>query len=1116
MTSMKDQTTSITSDLGRNDKNVGICGMEVYIPSMYISQDDLEEYNQVSKGKYTKGLGQVSMGLVAGDVEDINSISLTVVHMLLEKYNIRPHQVGRLEVGTETLVDKSKSTKTVLMDLFSPSSSPSVAAGDIEGATIINACYGGTAALLNAMAWVESDMVWDGRYAIVLACDIATYARGPARPTCGIGAAAFLVNRDAPLVLDGPRATYAANTWDFYKPDPSVEYPVVDGALSQTCYYQALENCYEQYVSKFNKQYQQQHLNDDITNRLCRQTDAFTATTPDYFVFHAPYNKLVQKSYARLFLLDEKRRHREQRQLPNDGDAINKDNGHSKDDVKKSQTKLLTKWLQHSDDEEEWSKTYADRELDAILQQLASVPYKEKLGHSNYLSQQVGNTYTASVFLGLASLISFNKSFTVGQTICVFSYGSGAIATMYGLRIRNVTQVKDISAKLNLVERLNRREFVHPSELDIAMEVREHMHHRTVPNYQPLYRSVIARLLPGTYYLVDIDSHWKRSYARLPLSLGSTADVKGRPQDVTEMSTYGTALACHQNSDGNMLHNSYEPVAPPQAVHLFQGATKEVTAATTVKTCTMAKATPGLSIVITGVSAGLPGSNSSRQGCVFAEDNLERLVRGEQCIEPIPEDVKQAMVEKNVNRLRKLPDGSVKKELCTSDKVIQLAAQLQICTIDLSGRYGVPPSLAETMDVAAQVAVAAGMEALKSAGLVSGQSNHPTEWKLAEELRDGTGVVYASSFPAMDAAVGEVMRFLTSRTVENATTSSLLRALHSRMKTEGNLSEDDEAAFQRLEALSSCNSAEVIRNNSRNNNVHNTYEFDRKFLFRVLVLGNAQLAQLAGCRGPNAQTNAACAGTTQAIAMAEDILVAGRADRVVVIAGDNGSGSTLLPWLGSGFCALGAATTAAALEDAALPFDKRRSGMVLGAGGIGMVLETEKSAKDRILAAASTTGVSEGSHRKVEIKARLLATQYSNSAYHGAALDRKHISSELVRFLKAVEEKYGITKDDLATNGVYFSHETSTHASSATSCAGVEIGALREAFGDDLLSKLLILNTKGFTGHPMVSPTRMRRQDNCFVIISLNISFSFLGCFFRGRGSRRSSHEAGCSTNCEL
>jgi hydroxymethylglutaryl-CoA synthase len=52
------------------------------------------------------------------DREDINSISLTCVRNLLKKNNIKHDQIGRLEVGTETLIDKSKSVKTVLMSLF--------------------------------------------------------------------------------------------------------------------------------------------------------------------------------------------------------------------------------------------------------------------------------------------------------------------------------------------------------------------------------------------------------------------------------------------------------------------------------------------------------------------------------------------------------------------------------------------------------------------------------------------------------------------------------------------------------------------------------------------------------------------------------------------------------------------------------------------------------------------------------------------------------------------------------------------------------------------------------------------------------------------------------------
>lgn len=45
-------------------------------------------------------------------------ISLTAVNSLLEKYSVDPKQIGRLEVGSETVIDKSKSIKTFLMQIF--------------------------------------------------------------------------------------------------------------------------------------------------------------------------------------------------------------------------------------------------------------------------------------------------------------------------------------------------------------------------------------------------------------------------------------------------------------------------------------------------------------------------------------------------------------------------------------------------------------------------------------------------------------------------------------------------------------------------------------------------------------------------------------------------------------------------------------------------------------------------------------------------------------------------------------------------------------------------------------------------------------------------------------
>ena len=576
-----------------------------------------------------------------------------------------------------------------------------------------------------------------------------------------------------------------------------------------------------------------------------------------------------------------------------------------------------------------------------------------------------------------------------------------------------------MASLLDLTNRLEQRVLVPPDQLDYALATRAKMHHAGAP-YSPVYPTKTDALFPGTYYLNGIDAQWRRTYSRVPIS-SSIEKLTATPLTL----------------------------APPIVMRWAEEDKMKAQSATT-ETATMnghhnIETKRPIACVITGTAAGLPGSPLA-----FNKDNMKRLIDGEQCITSIPPEGITALLEKNVVQIKKLSDGSTQRVLVNDEVgVIKIAAQLGCC--DLTKSYGVSEGLAQTMDIAAQVAVAAGLEALKDAGLVSGKSNDPNEWMLPEQYRDSTGVVYASSFPAMDAAVGEVMRFLQSKTVSATDSEHLIETIRCRLlrgSSNSTLTEEDETALQRL-----ATSARLCNGGYHRSDT--PYEFDRKFLFRVLVLGNAQLAQLAGCRGPNTQTNAACAGTTQAIAMAQDMLISGRAQRVVVVAGDNASGTTLLPWLGSGFRALGAACTKGIIEEAAMPFDKRRSGMLLGAGGIGLVLETEKSQIDRQMSTLYP----------FEVKARLLLTQYSNSAFHGAALDRNHIGSELRRFLTDIEKSYGISKAELANHGVYFSHETSTHASDSSSCSGNEVAALRSAFGDELLQKLLILNTKGFTGH---------------------------------------------------
>lgn len=488
-----------TPEVRGNGKNVGILALEVYTPRTFISQSALEEHSGVSAGRYTIGLGQEALA-VTGDAEDVNSMALTVTHSLLEKYNIDPNDVGRLEVGTETLVDKSKSTKTVLMDLFPDNT-------DVEGATVINACYGGTSALLNAFNWVESD-AWDGRYAIVVAVDIATYARGPARPTCGAGAVAVLVGRNAPLALVDPRekATHAANVYDFFKPDHSVEYPVVDGALSQVCYYRALEDCYDKFCDKVDR------LNgvgkgDAASSASAKDDEHFHAEAADYFVFHAPYNKLVQKSYGRMHFMDARRRHARE--------LIRKDSEEKKADSDEEGNAIAAppQSLDPAIAEENLTKpieeTYADRALEGALKSVSKNSFEQRLSDANSASRIVGNTYTASVFFGLASLVDkagTRGELTPGKTAVVFSYGSGSLATMYRLHVREPTvtansdervfTIEDMVKKLDLTARLATREEVHPQELDLALETRARMHRGGAP-YSPVYPTD-GRMFPGT------------------------------------------------------------------------------------------------------------------------------------------------------------------------------------------------------------------------------------------------------------------------------------------------------------------------------------------------------------------------------------------------------------------------------------------------------------------------------------------------------------------------------------------------------------------------------------------------------------------------------------------
>ncbi len=138
---------------------------------------------------------------------------------------------------------------------------------------------------------------------------------------------------------------------------------------------------------------------------------------------------------------------------------------------------------------------------------------------SSHPIPQVGNTYTASVYMNLVCLIAQKSSELLGKRVLVYSFGSGALATMLQITARKPStpagarfSLERIASTVNLMDRLLDRETVTPEELSEAIRIREKNVNRGgfVPQYS------VSSLFPGTFYLEEVRPDFTRVYLRKP------------------------------------------------------------------------------------------------------------------------------------------------------------------------------------------------------------------------------------------------------------------------------------------------------------------------------------------------------------------------------------------------------------------------------------------------------------------------------------------------------------------------------------------------------------------------------------------------------------------------
>ena len=490
-------------------------------------------------------------------------------------------------------------------------------------------------------------------------------------------------------------------------------------------------------------------------------------------------------------------------------------------------------------------------------------------------------------------------------------------------------------------------------------------------------------------------------------------------------------------------HSTFNPAFVNWVTGTATPVEKELGASSCTATC--AAAAPALAeaknccdkdIVISGIAAGGPGSWDR----IFRDGVLDEILSGRNLIEPVSAEIQQKQIDKHVEFVIKSKDGNHRFERLTSpSQAIKLAARGG--AFDAEKEFGLPAKWVRSMDRSFQLAIAAGILALKDAGIplvlyykpTSTGGYLPDRWGLPADMIDDTGVIFTSAFPVANSMMGDLSKRVAG--LLNNKTAKEVRAFCDKFIAQIT----DPALKAEIEAW--------YNENFKDKEVE-PMAFTSEFILKTIIIAHSHFCQWIRARGPATSMSAACASTAQAIAVAQDWIKLGRAKRVIVISADDITNDNVSEWILTAFLASGAATTEADVTKAALPFDRRRNGMIVGMGAVSLVVEE----------------AGEVAKRGMKPLAKVLAAEIRNSGFHVTRLDVGHVAQVMNDLVSEGERKSGVSRADIAKQLVFISHETYTPARGGS--ASAEAYALKSTFGADV-SKVIVSNTKGFTGHSM-------------------------------------------------
>jgi hydroxymethylglutaryl-CoA synthase len=429
---------------------VGIDDLAIYVPKLYLDYKDFAEARGIDPQKLEYGIGIKKMALTDTN-QDSACMAANACLKLMQRNRLHPEDIGRVYVATESSLDESKAMNSFVIGMLEQI----YGEGSFEHAGGIEckfACVSGSYALYDNTNWIRAEEN-NGKAAIVIVSDIAKYDIGSAGEyTQGAGAIALLVKENPRLMAFDQKvaSTTIKNEYDFYRPFGK-ETPLVNGSYSNLLYLISVRKAFDAYKEKA------------IKSGLIKLKDGESVTDHiEFFAVHLPYRKMGEKALA--YLLRHEWRH-----LPR-WKYIIKEIG-----MPEPQPKDPRGTIESILADTEFMK--GDEKFRRAFMQTSfyNEVYEKKMASSLEASALIGNLYTASMYMGLRSLLEFEyKKGTdlEGKRIGFGSYGSGSSAMVFSgvlqPEYKEVVSKMDLDADIGPRQRLSIGEYerLHRKERD--------------------------------------------------------------------------------------------------------------------------------------------------------------------------------------------------------------------------------------------------------------------------------------------------------------------------------------------------------------------------------------------------------------------------------------------------------------------------------------------------------------------------------------------------------------------------------------------------------------------------------------------------------------------------